>query len=163
MFSLHLILLNQGPILKKTYYTIGQIYKLVLKLDNILWWRKSFVRILVHYTLKYLLSYFFDRGTISNLGTLFYTSQRLKLLYRIGPWLGAWPTTAPSTALCFSLVLSSLITFPFHFPAYFAVAGQKRPNTQIGFWPTNPKNNFRWKLFGFFGLIFGLEHLMETF
>ena len=28
----------------------------------------------------------FHRGTISNLGTLFYTNLRLKLLYRIGPW-----------------------------------------------------------------------------
>ena len=36
----------------KTFYTLGQIYKLVLKLDNMLWLRKYFVRILGHYTLK---------------------------------------------------------------------------------------------------------------
>ena len=35
--------------------------------------------------LKYSQSNFFHRGTICNLGTLFYTSQRLKLLYKIGP------------------------------------------------------------------------------
>ena len=70
----------------KTFITLGQIYKLVLKLDNVLWFRKYLVRILGHYTLKYWQSNFFDRGTISNLGTLFYTNQRLKLFYRIGPW-----------------------------------------------------------------------------
>ena len=62
-----------------------KIYKLVLKLDNVLWLRKYLVRILGHYTLKYSESYFFGRGTISNLVTLFYASQRLTLFYRIGP------------------------------------------------------------------------------
>ena len=70
----------------KDFYTLGQNYKLVLKPDNVLWLRKYLVKILGHYTLKYSQSNFFDRGTIGNLGTLFYTSQRLKLLYRIGPW-----------------------------------------------------------------------------
>ena len=37
----------------KTFYALGQIYKLVLKLDNMLWLRKSLVRILGHYSLKY--------------------------------------------------------------------------------------------------------------
>ena len=36
-------------------------------------------------TLKYSQSNFFDRGIISNSGTLFYAIPRLKLLYRIGP------------------------------------------------------------------------------
>ena len=69
----------------KTFYTLGPIYKLVLKLDNMLWLSKYLVRMLGHYTLMYYQSNFFDRGTISNLGTLFYTSPKLKLLYRIGP------------------------------------------------------------------------------
>ena len=56
----------------KTFYNLKQIYKLVLKLDNMLWLRKYLVRILGHYTLKYSQSYFFDHDTISNLGTLFY-------------------------------------------------------------------------------------------
>ena len=70
----------------KTIYTLGQSHKLVLNLDNMLLLRKYLVIILGHYTLKYSPCNFFDRGTISNLGTLFYTSQRLKLLYKIGPW-----------------------------------------------------------------------------
>ena len=37
----------------KTFYTLGQIYKLVIKLDNMLWLREYLVRILGHYTLKY--------------------------------------------------------------------------------------------------------------
>ena len=36
-----------------------------------------FVKILGHYTLKYSQSQCFHRGTISNLGTLFYTSPKL--------------------------------------------------------------------------------------
>ena len=75
----------------KTFYTSGQICKLVLKLDNMLWLGKYLVRILGHYTFKCSQSNFFHRVTIGNLGTLFYTSQRLKLLHRIGPWaLVAW-------------------------------------------------------------------------
>ena len=50
----------------QTFYTIGQIYKLVLKLDNMFWLLKYFVRILRHSTLKYSQSNFFDRGTIRN-------------------------------------------------------------------------------------------------
>ena len=38
----------------KTFHTLGHIYKLVLKLDNMLRLRKYLVRILGHYTLKYL-------------------------------------------------------------------------------------------------------------
>ena len=58
----------------KTFYILGKTYKLVLKLDNVLWLRKYLVRTLGHYTLKFLQSNFFDRGPIGNLGTLFYTS-----------------------------------------------------------------------------------------
>ena len=42
--------------------------------------KKLFGQNLGHHTLKYSESNFFDRGN------LFYASQRLKLLYRIGPW-----------------------------------------------------------------------------
>ena len=50
----------------KTFYTLGQIYELVLKLENMLWFKKIFGRILGHYTLKYSQSNFFEWGTISN-------------------------------------------------------------------------------------------------
>ena len=49
------------------------------------WLRKYLVWILGHYNLKYSPGNFFDRGTISNLGTLFYASQRFELFYRVGP------------------------------------------------------------------------------
>ena len=69
----------------KTFFTLGQIYKLFLKLklDTMLWLRKYFVGNIR--TLQYSQSNFFDKCTIGNLGTLFLTSQRLKMLYRIGP------------------------------------------------------------------------------
>ena len=57
----------------QTFYTFGQIYKPVWKGDNMLWLRKYLVRLLRCYAPKYLWSSFFLRGTISNLGTLFYT------------------------------------------------------------------------------------------
>ena len=68
-----------------TFYILGQIYKFVLKLDGMHWLRKYFVTILGHYTLKYSQSNFFHRCTMSNLGTLFYTSPRLKLFFRHWP------------------------------------------------------------------------------
>ena len=69
----------------KTFYTYGQIYKPVLKRDNMLWLKKYLVILLGCCTLKYSWSCFFLRGAISNLGTLFYTNLRLKKFYRIGP------------------------------------------------------------------------------
>ena len=54
-----------------TFYSLGQIYKLVLQLNNVVWLRKYLVRILGHNRQKYSQSNFFDRGTISNSGTLF--------------------------------------------------------------------------------------------
>ena len=71
----------------KTFYTNGQIYKPILKSDNMLWLQKYLVRLLGCYTLKYSWSSFFLRGAISNLGALFYTTLSLKNFYRIGPWL----------------------------------------------------------------------------
>ena len=44
----------------KTTYTLGQIYKLILKLDNMFWLRKYLVRILELCTLKYSKSNFFS-------------------------------------------------------------------------------------------------------
>ena len=73
----------------KFFYTFGQIYKPVLKLDNMLWLRKYLVRLLGCYTLKYSFSSFSLRGAISNLGTLFYTTLRLKKFYSIGPRVNA--------------------------------------------------------------------------
>ena len=61
----------------QTFYTLGQIYKLVLQLDIMLRLRKYLVKILGHYNLKYSQCNFFQRGTISHLGTLFYTNPRL--------------------------------------------------------------------------------------
>ena len=52
----------------KTFYALRQIYKLFLKLDNMLTLRKYLERILGQYTLMYSQSNSFDRGTISNLG-----------------------------------------------------------------------------------------------
>ena len=69
----------------KDFYTCEQIYKPVLKCENMLWFRKYLARLLGCYTLKYSWSFFSLRGTISNLGTLFYTTLRLKKFYRIGP------------------------------------------------------------------------------
>ena len=42
----------------KTFNTLGQIYKLVLKFDNMLWLGKYLIRILGHYTQKYSQSNF---------------------------------------------------------------------------------------------------------
>ena len=48
-----------------------------------LWLRKYSVRMYGHYTLKYSRRHHRHRGIIGNLCTLFNTSQRLKLFYRI--------------------------------------------------------------------------------
>ena len=56
----------------KNFNTSGQIYELVLKLDNMVWFRKHLVWILGHYILKYSQSNYCHRGTNSNVGTLFY-------------------------------------------------------------------------------------------
>ena len=67
-------------------------------------------RILGFYTLKYSQSKFFDRGTISNFDTLFYTSQRLKLLHRIGP-NGPKPTRKHTQGLFGEFLVISKIYF----------------------------------------------------
>ena len=69
----------------KTFYTLGQIHKLVLKLDNILRLRHYLVIILGHYTQKYSQINFFHKGTISNLSTLFHTSPRFKFFLGLAP------------------------------------------------------------------------------
>ena len=51
----------------KTFYPLGEIYKLVLKLDNVLWLIKYLVKILGHYTQMYSKSNIVDWGTIRNL------------------------------------------------------------------------------------------------
>ena len=56
----------------KTFYTLGQ-----------LWLRKYLVRILGHNTLKHSESIFFDRGTISNLGTFLHPPEA-KIVICIG-------------------------------------------------------------------------------
>ena len=53
----------------KIFYTFEQIYKPILKHDNMLWLGKYLVRLLGCYTLKYSWGCFFLRGAISNLGT----------------------------------------------------------------------------------------------
>ena len=69
----------------KDFYTCEQIYKTVLKCHNMLWLRKYLARLLGCYTLKYSWSFFSLRGTISNLGTLFYTTLRLKSFIGLAP------------------------------------------------------------------------------
>ena len=62
------------------------------------------VIILGHNTLKYSQSNFFHRGTISNLGTLFYTSLRLNF------FIGLAPVPKPSYfSLSYDLLLFRMI------------------------------------------------------
>ena len=69
----------------KTFYTLEQIYKLVLKRNNMLWLRKLLVRVLGQYTLMYSKSNFFDRGTISNLGFFVAPARGLNCFIGLAP------------------------------------------------------------------------------
>ena len=66
----------------KNFYTLGKIYKCVLKpLDKFL-----FVIMSGYCYLTYLEDGIFIYFWIGNLGTLFYTALQCKKFYRIGPW-----------------------------------------------------------------------------
>ena len=66
---------------------------------------------------KVLMECLFLRGTISKLGTLFYTTLRLKKFYRIGPWESF--TDATSISFCYStLKLFSALTCLFLRPCW---------------------------------------------
>ena len=61
---------------------------------------------------KVFISNFFDSHTVGNLGTLIYTSQRLKLFYRIGPWLPVTKVCASKAPTDFYNLAMSQVSYP---------------------------------------------------
>ena len=66
------------------------MYAIVPWLTTCKWQIKAFIKKIFGQTIRILhpkvfMEMLFSRGAISNLGTLFYTTRRLKKFYRIGP------------------------------------------------------------------------------